>query len=265
MIHTQRDGVWGIKDGNSTGWEIHATRPYHWHMVPSGESILTAEQRQAILRFDTCKLANAIERLGFRLRNEGFTRPGLRCVTGGSPRVLGYAVTSCVKTTDPPMHGYRTYYDLTDWWSVIETRPHPRVAVIQDVDAEPGTGAVLSDVHANVLQALGCCGVVTNGSVRNVEALAVMRFPAFSQSVSMSHAYVHMVNFGGPVEILGLRIAPSDLIYVDVHGALLLPSGEIDDIIRIAQELASKEAAVITLCLSGNVSIHRIREAVKDL
>ncbi len=234
-------------------------------MAPNQTRVLTVEQRQAILRFDTCKLANAIERLGVRLKNEGFTRPGLRCVTGGSPRVLGYAVTSCVRTTDPPMHGYHTYYDLTEWWSTIESRPYPRVAVIEDVDTQPGTGAVLSDVHAHVLQALGCRGVVTNGSVRNVEALASMRFPAFSAFVSMSHAYVHMVSFGRPAEILGLRIAPADLIYVDAHGVLTLPSEAIEDVIRIALEQAQKEAALISLCMSPRVSLDEIRTAVKDL
>ena len=44
-------------------------------------------------------------------------------MTGVPPRVLGYAVTSCVRTTDPPMHGYHTYYDLTEWWSTIEASP----------------------------------------------------------------------------------------------------------------------------------------------
>jgi biotin carboxyl carrier protein len=35
-------------------------------------------------QFDTCTIANAIEHFKVRLRNEGFTRPGLRCVTGVS-------------------------------------------------------------------------------------------------------------------------------------------------------------------------------------
>src|SRR5260370_14005879 len=38
-----------------------------------------------IRQFDTCTIGNAIEHFRVRLRNEGFTRPGLRCVTGGSP------------------------------------------------------------------------------------------------------------------------------------------------------------------------------------
>jgi hypothetical protein len=56
--------------------------------VLNGAQALTAGQLDAIRQFDTCTIANAIERFGMRLRNEGFTRRGLRCVTGGSPRLL---------------------------------------------------------------------------------------------------------------------------------------------------------------------------------
>jgi regulator of RNase E activity RraA len=226
--------------------------------------VLSAEQRDAILQFDTCKIANAIEKLGIRLRNEGFTSTGLRCVTRGFATILGYAVTSKVKCADPPIKGY-SYYDLADWWERILTRPMPRVAVIQDVDKQPGQGAVLSDVHAEVLRALNCHAVVTNGAVRNVPELARIGFPAFASFITMSHAYVHMVEHGTPVEILGLHIAPEDLIYVDVHGVLSVPQDHVDDVIRIATEQKLKEQKIIDLCRSENFYIDSLRSAINEL
>ena len=68
----------------------------------------------AIRQFDTCTIANAIEHFRVRLRNEGFTRPGLQCVTGGAPRLLGYAATCRVRCADPPVSG-NAYADRTDW------------------------------------------------------------------------------------------------------------------------------------------------------
>src|SRR5882724_10241857 len=129
--------------------------------------MLTESQRSQILRFDTCKIANALECLKIRLKNEGFTQPGLHCVTGGFPSVLGYAVTSRVKTADPPLKG-TLQFDRLEWWEQIATRPGPSIAVIQDIDHKPGQGAVLSDVHAEVLRALNCHGLITNGAVRNL-------------------------------------------------------------------------------------------------
>ena len=222
--------------------------------------MITPGQRAEILRYDTCKIANAIESLKIRLRNEGFTHPGFRCVSSGLPAVLGYAVTSTVRCADPPMQGY-TEYHLADWWENIVNHPAPRVAVIQDIDNPPGQGAVLSDVHAHILRALDCHGVVTNGAVRNVGALARLNFPAFSAHVVMSHAYVHMVEFDVPVQILGLTIRPADLIYVDVHGALSIPEEIVPDLIRRTAEIEARERVLIDLCRSPGFSIQALRDA----
>jgi hypothetical protein len=89
---------------------------------------------EAIRQFDTCTIANAIEHFRVRLRNEGFTRPGLRFVTGAAPRLLGYGATCRVRSADPPM-SRNAYVDRTDWWETIALLPVPRIAVFQDLDA----------------------------------------------------------------------------------------------------------------------------------
>src|SRR5579872_5101627 len=94
-----------------------------------------ASTLEAIRQFDTCTIANAIEQFGVRLRNEGYTRPGLVCVTGGFPTLLGYAATFRIRTADPPMKG-NSYLDRTDWWATIDRLPLPRLAVIQDLEAD---------------------------------------------------------------------------------------------------------------------------------
>lgn len=220
--------------------------------------MLTTEQRRDILRFDTCKIANAIESLNIRLRNEGFTHPGIRSVAGGFPVVLGYAVTSIVRCADPPMKGYREYH-LEDWWENIALHPKPRIAFIQDIDDPPGQGAILSDVHAHVLRALDCQAIVTNGAVRNVPALTSLNFPAFSAHIAMSHAYAHMVEFDVPVQILGLTINPGDLMYADIHGAVQIPEDRVADITRQAAETAARQQTVIDLCRSPEFSLQALR------
>jgi 4-hydroxy-4-methyl-2-oxoglutarate aldolase len=248
-------GGWiGLYPGCLYGEVVEKTKP----------GVLSTEQRDAILQFDTCKIANAIERLGIRLRNEGFSTTGLRCVTRGFATILGHAVTSKVKCADPPIKGY-SYYDLADWWQGLLSHPGPRIAVIQDVDEKPGLGAVLSDVHAEVLRALGCQAVVTNGAVRNVPELARIGFPAFASYITMSHSYAHMVDYETPVEILGLRIAPEDLLYVDVHGVLSIPPDSVGEIIRIVREQSAKERIIIDLCRSEQFDFESLRAAMTNL
>ena len=49
----------------------------------------------------------------------------------------------------------------------------PSVAAIQDIDAtDRGIGAFWGEVQTNIHRALGCQGVVTDGSVRDLDQMA---------------------------------------------------------------------------------------------
>ena len=69
-------------------------------MTGNHEHPLPTQILESIRQFDTCTIANAIEKFSVRLRNVGYTRPGLQCVTGGSPRLLGYAATARIRIID---------------------------------------------------------------------------------------------------------------------------------------------------------------------
>ena len=66
-------------------------------------------------------------------------------------------------------------------------------------------------------------GVVTEGSVGNLAAAESAGFHYFAGSVSVSHAYVHVVEAGQPVEIGGLTIHSGDLLHGDLHGVQSIP------------------------------------------
>ena len=223
---------------------------------------ITRETLEAIRQFDTCRIANALEAFGLRLRNEGTTQPGLRSLGGNSLSALGFAVTARFRASDPPMVG-TAYPDRTDWWDYLASGPGPRLAVLEDLEDPPGSGAVAGEMHCQVLRALGCVGLVTNGSVRDLPALEAMPFPAFARSTCVSHAYVHIVDFGQPVEILGLKIQSGDLIYADCHGAICIPAAAAKDLPVIAAEQTRRERRVIDLCQSSQFTIDALRSEVR--
>jgi len=226
---------------------------------------LSKNQLESIQRFDTCTISNAIEEFGVRLRNEGYTRPGLRCVFPELPPMLGYAATCHVKSSNPPPLGANYYFDRTDWWSRMAEQPVPRVAVIQDIDEHRGVGASVGEVHASILRALQCVGMVTDGAVRDLPAVHAMRFPMFAPFVSVSHAYVHMLDFGTPVEIYGLKICSGDLLYGDCHGVLSIPNEIAGEVAAMAEKLLKKERRIIDLCRSSEFTIEKLRSTVKEL
>lgn len=233
------------------------------HVKDSADAILKPEQLDAILRFDTCTIANAIECFGVRLRNEGFTRPGLSCMTGDEHRILGYAATFRVKSTNPPVTGGR-FSDRTDWWSEIISLPSPRIAVFEDLDKGLGAGACVGDVHAAILKAFGCCGVITDGSVRDISGICDLKFPAFASSVTVSHSYMHVVDFGAPVEIFGLEVRQGDLLYADRQGVLSIPIEIAAELPAVAERIRRKDHHIIGVCQAADFTPNKLLKAIRE-
>jgi 4-hydroxy-4-methyl-2-oxoglutarate aldolase len=225
--------------------------------------LLSPSQLEAIQQFDTCTIANAIEQFGVRLRNEGFTRPGLRCVTSGSTRLLGYAATSKVRSSDPPATG-GSYLDRTDWWAEIDRLPLPRIAVIQDVDPEPGSASSVGEVHAAILKALHCAGAITNGAIRDLPGICRLEFPVFATSLAVSHSYMHLVDYGEPVEILGLPVRAGDLLYADCHGAISIPLEIAAELPDVAARIRSNDQRIVQVCLSADFSTEKLLNAIRS-
>jgi regulator of RNase E activity RraA len=225
---------------------------------------LTKELVAALQRLDACTIANALERLECRLRNEGFADGSIRAVFDDLPPVVGHAVTARIRSSTPPPVGHN-YHDRTDWWNYIVTVPSPRIVVVEDVDERPGLGAFIGYVHAQILRRLGCAAYVTNGSVRDLDAVHRMRFPFFAGSLSVSHAFVHIVDFAEPVTVGGLQVASGDLVYGDRHGLLAIPPAAVDEIPEIAARMRAQEDRVVALCQSPDFSLEQLRIVVRQL
>lgn len=222
---------------------------------------LTPELLEALRRLDACTLANAIETFRQRLRNEGFVDATVRCLLPHLSPMLGFAATVRIRGSAPPTTD-GAYDDRTDWWDYILSLPYPRVVVIEDLSTKPGLGSLVGAVHMNILKALGCVGVVTNGSVRDIPQAEKEGFNYFAATVAVSHAYVHIIEFGKPVTIGGLRIQSEDLLHGDLHGVQCVPHDIADRIPQVAAEIATREKALIELCHSPGFSLEKLREAV---
>jgi 4-hydroxy-4-methyl-2-oxoglutarate aldolase len=219
---------------------------------------------EQIGQLSTCMVASTIETFGVRLRNAGFTDSGVRSIFKDFPPMVGYAATARIRTTDPPMEGH-SYYDRTDWWNHILTIPSPRVVVIEDMDSPPGLGAFVGEVHANILLALGCVGMVTNGAVRDVPEVRSAGFQMFARNVSVSHAYAHVFDFGGTVEVGHLKVRPGDLMHADRHGVQTIPTEIAGQIPLAAQKIQELRRRLIGLCRSADFSLEKLRQTIREI
>jgi 4-hydroxy-4-methyl-2-oxoglutarate aldolase len=225
---------------------------------------LAPAQLDQLRQLDSCTVANAIETFDVRLRNKGFTDSSIHCIFEDFPPMVGYAATIRIRTSEPPMEGHSYYYQL-DWLDHLLTIPQPRVLVIEDSDKFPGLGSHVGDVHANILAALDCVGVVTNGAVRDVSVTRALNFQMFAHNLSVSHAYAHIFDIGNPVEVGHMHVRPGDLIHGDRHGVQTIPLEIADKIPAVAQEMTAQEEEIIRLCQSPGFTLETLRATVKVL
>jgi regulator of RNase E activity RraA len=112
-----------------------------------------------------------------------------------------------------------------------------------------------------VHKALGCLGVVTNGSIRDIPAI-VPGFQMLAGSIAPSHAYVHVVDFGIDVIVHGMAVKSGDLVHADRHGAVVVPTDKIDAMKAALEALAAREAKIIAAAKAGG-DVAAIKAAMK--
>jgi regulator of RNase E activity RraA len=216
---------------------------------------LDATEIEALRRWPTPAIANAIETFRVRPNGEGFML-GIRCVFPDLGPMVGYAATATMRAATPGRPESRL--TTVAHWRNIAAQPAPRVAVIQDLDDPPAFGSFWGEVNANLHRALGCVGVVTNGGVRDLEEVRALGFHFFAADVIPSHAYVHLESVGGKVEVGGLTVADGDLIHADRHGVVTIPHQIAREVPRAAAEVEKTERGIIALCQSPGFSLEAL-------
>lgn len=217
---------------------------------------------EELRKLSTCIVASAIEIFGVRLPNSGFADSRVRSIFDDLPPIAGYAVTARIRTIAPPMEGDGYRYARPDWWNYILSMPSPRVIVLEDLDQSPGLGAFVGEVNAHIFGALSCVAVVTNGAVRDLAEVRSARFAMFAGNISVSHAYAHIFDFGGPVVVGGLEVSPGDLIHADRHGVQTIPLEIAGKISAAAQSIQQRRERIISLCHSAEFSVDALNNIV---
>lgn len=170
---------------------------------------------------DTPTLCNAIELLGVRPHEAGFTPLQLRCLFPELGRMIGYAVTAQVETvTTMEERDNQLFFDL---YSLIGASPKPAIVVLQDIGAHGDFAAHAGEVVCTISQRLGAIGLVSDCGVRDIPEVRRLGFQYFARGTVASHANYRIARVGVPVQVLGLVVKPGDLLHGDENGLALVP------------------------------------------
>ena len=211
---------------------------------------------------DTPTVCNVIEIVVPERRGHGYTTRHLHCLFPDLPPRVGFAKTVTMRAKDPvPLGGQGYMQKRHDYLDYVASQPNPSWMVIQDLDDPAGYGAFWGEVQSNVHKALGCHGVVTNGCVRDIPMIAA-GFQMLAGSVAPSHAFVHVVDFGGQVTVHGMAVQNGDLIHADRHGAVVVPTDKISAMRGALALLATNEARIIAAARAPGTTVRTIKAAM---
>lgn len=225
---------------------------------------LPAAVLEALGRYDTPTICNALEIVAPGRRAIGFTTRQLVCPFPDLPPIVGYARTATIRATAASglpaadqQAGRAAYYDY------VGTGQGPRISVIQDLDGpDAGFGAFWGEVNSAVHKALGCLGVVTDGSIRDIPQWAD-GFQALAGSIGPSHAHVHVAGFGDEIRVAGMSVRSGDLIHADRHGAVVIPLEVAAKVPDAAELCGRRETPILEIARDPAFTLEKLRAALK--
>lgn len=210
-------------------------------------------------RFDTPTIVNALEIAHGRRFTTGFSRRTLIAAFPQLPPIVGFARTATIRCSTPYDPAVRRKNQL-GYYEYLATPPQPTIAVVQDIDSQPGLGAFWGEVNTNVHWGLGCVGTVTNGSMRDLDAMHP-QFQCLAATLSPSHAWVQVVDFAKPVDVFGLTVSDGDIVHADRHGAVVIPGELLDKLPAAIDLMARREQVILDAARKPGFGVAALREA----
>jgi len=224
---------------------------------------LSKDEFDFLRSIDTPTVCNLIEIVTPQRRGAGYTVRHLHCPFPDLPPMVGFARTVTIRAKDAFGMGDASYIQRRlDYLDYVAAEPRPSIMVIEDLDEEVGYGAFWGEVQSNVHQALGCLGTVTNGSIRDIPMIPP-GFQMLAGSIGPSHAYVHMVDYGGEVNVHGMAVKSNDLIHADRHGAAVVPADKVAAMKTALEGLNQREAKIIKAARAPDMTVEKLKAAIK--
>ena len=225
---------------------------------------ITAADLKKLTDWDTPTICNGLEHLSSDYRVKSFTDEQMQCFDPSLPPFNGYARTAMIRSMTPPEGQPEEIREKrARYYETIAAEPNPSISVIQDLDPTPGFGAFWGEVNTAIHKGLGCLGVVTNGSFRDIDACAP-GFQLLGGKVAPSHAWVHLVDIECEVNIFGMAVKPNDIIHADRHGAVVVPADCVKELPAAIDVLTRREAVILDVARSPGFNVDILKKAMAD-
>jgi 4-hydroxy-4-methyl-2-oxoglutarate aldolase len=157
--------------------------------------------------------------------------------------LFGPAVTisyypSCSVALDPQRYNFANLFS-----EAVGDEPAGKVLVLASnghTDTSMGGGTKLFR-----LQQHGLAGVLTDGRLRDFAELAGYGFAAYcsGEATHWGGDVVTPFQANVPVVVGGVGVMPGQYVYADAAGAVVIPDGEVDDVLAEARRIVTEDEA----------------------
>jgi regulator of RNase E activity RraA len=216
-----------------------------------------------IAKFDTPTICNALEIARGARFITGFTRERLIAANPKLPPIVGFARTAAIRCS-LPFDASARRERLLAYYDYVAQPKQPSVAVIQDIDSQRGLGAFWGEVNTHVHWGLGCVGVVTDGSMRDLDAMHP-QFQCLAGTLSPSHGWVQVLEFGKPVDVFGMAVSDGDIVHADQHGAVVIPTDLLGKLPTSIDLMARREKVVLDAAKATGFNVAKLRQAYGEM
>ena len=125
----------------------------------------------------------------------------------------------------------------------LERAPRGSVLVVTTDNFVAGYWGEVMTVAA---EAAGIVGLVIDGGVRDIAALARRQFPVFARGISVRGTIkASAPSVGKEISITGVPVCTGDVVVADDDGVIVLPTAAIDQALASGNERCAKEAAMM--------------------
>lgn len=157
--------------------------------------------------------------------------------------LFGPAVTisyfpSCSAALDPERYNLANLF-----YEAVGDEPAGKVVVLASngyTDTSMGGGTKLLRLHEH-----RCAGVLTDGRLRDFDELARYDFAAYCSGEATRWGGDRVTPFQAnvPVVLAGVGVVPGQYVFADSSGAVVIPDGQIDEVLAEARGVTSADAA----------------------
>lgn len=208
---------------------------------------MSAQQEllEALQCFSSPTVSNALVQLKIGAPTKGFSDGSLRCLFPQVGAKAGIAMTVEIETLNPAVANPGPGPLFIELLKQINSNNSQVIVVAREVGSSGRFAAHCGEVLASSLKRVGAVGIVTDGGVRDVEALKDLGMQFHSRGIVSSSGNARLVRIGGTVGVGSLVVRQGDILHADANGLVAIPARAVEAVLPVARQIADGEKEVV--------------------